>query len=129
MFHPWKMVVLALLVAAMLLADSNGENVYPYGDIRNCPVTQPTLDERASRLLRFEVLPGIGFDNLRNLDMSQIVVYNYSRCKITNDGEYLIPDDVLVVPTRKSDVQTYAQLIEHWSEYKSLTSFSVPDEL
>ena len=122
------MVVLALLVAAMLLADSNGENVYPYGDIRNCPVTQPTLDERASRLLRFEVLPGIGFDNLRNLDMSQIVVYNYSRCKITNDGEYLIPDDVLVVPTRKSDVQTYAQLIEHWSEYKSLTSFSVNAE-
>ena len=125
------MYVLVLLIAASLWVDSNSEklktpNAYPYGDIRNCPVTQPALD--ASRLLRFEVLPGIGFDNLRNLDMSQIVVYNYSRCKVTDDGEYLIPDDVLVVPVRKSDVQTYAQLIEHWSEYKSLTSFSVNAE-
>ena len=100
---------------------------YSIGDVRNCPVTQPTHDND-TRLLRMEVLPGIGFDNLRNLDMSQVVVYNYSRCRITSDGQYLIPDELLVVPTRESNVQTYAQLIEHWSDYKSMTAFSVNAE-
>ena len=118
---------LTLLPSVLAVLVNGARDEYPFGDIRNCPVVQPT-PENASRLLRMEVLPGNGFDNLRNMDMSQVIVYNYSLCKVTSDGQYLIPDDVLVIPTRKSNVEVYAQLIDHWNEYKSMTSFSINTE-
>lgn len=113
----------ALIVFLLYTASADNELKYPFGDVRNCPATQ--LVNGSGPLLRMEVLPGIGFDNLRNLDMSQVVAYNYSLCKTTNDGKYLIPDDFLVVPHMNSDVEVYANLIEHWDNYTSLLSSSI----
>ena len=96
---------------------------YPIGDIRNCPTTQPTNSN--APLYRMEVLPGLGFDNLRNLDMSLVMQYNYSLCKVTNDGRFLIPDNAVVIPLQKSRIDTYATFFDHWDNYTSMDSFSI----
>ena len=60
---------------------------FPVGDPRTCmAVTQ------GNKLQRFEVLPGGGWDNLRNKDSGLLVSMNYSQCRTTDDGRYLLPD-------------------------------------
>ena len=107
----------------MLVCWGESELQYPVGDVRNCLQAQPK-DSNAP-LLRMEVLPGTGFDNLRNYDMSQVVQYNYSLCKTTNDGNYLLPDDVFVVPVQHSRVESYGVFYDHWDNFTSFTSASI----
>jgi len=59
-----------------------------FGDPRSCPMSK--------EVYRFEVLPGGGWDNLRNLHMGEVSAMNYSKCKTSDDGKYLIPDNVLL---------------------------------
>lgn len=113
----WSLVIL------FLAGTVSSNATYPVGDIRNCPVSQPT--DINAPLLRMEVLPGFGFDNLRNLDMSPIAQRNYSMCKVTNDGRFLIPDNVIVVPLQSSRVETFATFFDHWDNYTSMDSFSI----
>ena len=96
---------------------------YPPGDVRNCPTTSPVFP--GEPLYRMEVLPGAGFDSLRDLDMGQVHAYNYSQCRVSNDGHYLLPDSVFLIPTMKSRVETFAEFIDHWEDYKSTTSRSI----
>ena len=112
-------------IVLLLFLVSRGEcNVtYPIGDVRNCPTTQPTNSN--APLYRMEVLPGLGFDNLRNLDMNLVMEYNYSLCKVTNDGRFLIPDDVVVIPLQRSRINTYATFFDHWDNYTSMDSSSI----
>ncbi len=95
---------------------------YPVGDVRNCPSVSAITGQP---LYHMEVLPGLGFDNLRNLEMSQVVQYNYSLCKTTNDGRLLIPDDVITVPIQRSRLETYSNIFDHWDNYTSMTSSSI----
>lgn len=90
------------------------------GDPRNCDVDL--------KLNRMEVLPGIGWDNLQNLDKSQVLSVNYSQCKTTADKKYLLPDHTFVVPIKQSRVDMFSQLYDHWSDYKSSSSFSINAE-
>uniref|UniRef100_A0A672L645 Macrophage-expressed gene 1 protein n=1 Tax=Sinocyclocheilus grahami TaxID=75366 RepID=A0A672L645_SINGR len=53
-----------------------------------------------------EVLPGGGWDNLQ-------------------DGIYLIPDEVFVIPQKTSGVETHSETIMSWLEQKSSTSRSI----
>ena len=95
----------------------------PPGDVRNCPSFSPL---NASQLLhRMEVLPGLGFDNLRNLDMGQVHFYNYSTCKISADGKYLLPDNIFLIPVQQSEVDVFAEVFDHWDQYTSMTSTSI----
>ena len=74
----------SLALVCSVLSDEVPAPQYPTGDVRNCPSFSP---QNASQpLYRMEVLPGLGFDNLRNLDMGQVYFYNYSTCKISKDG-------------------------------------------
>lgn len=113
---------LKLFVVFLLACGSSCNVTYPVGDVRNCPSVQSVSN---APLYRMEVLPGVGFDNLRNIDMSQVVQYNYSQCKTTNDGKYLLPDDIFVVPIQRSRLETYADLFQHWDNYTSMTSASI----
>ena len=36
-----------------------------------------------------EVLPGIGWDNLHNKDISLVFKYKYTQCQLTNDRKFL----------------------------------------
>ncbi len=95
------------------------ESLYPFGDVRNC------LSSKDVNVMRMEALPGVGYDNLRNIEMSAIVQYNYSLCKTTNDGRFLIPDDVITIPIQRSRLDSYATIIDHWDDYVSMTSASI----
>lgn len=97
---------------------------YPTGDVRNCPNFNPRNNETLA-LNRMTVLPGTGFDNLRSIDMGQVFYYNYSRCAVSNDGKYLLPDSVFLLPVLQSKVEVYAEFFEHWDSYTTTTSSSM----
>lgn len=103
------------------------QNVYPAHDVRNCPAQEQNGADVPVR--RLEVLPGRGFDNLRNLDMGQIHLYNYSTCKITEDGKYMIPDSVYVVPLQHGHYKFFADYYDHWDNYTSITNSRVNVEV
>ncbi|KAK2571256.1 Macrophage-expressed gene 1 protein [Acropora cervicornis] len=91
-----------------------------FGDPGRCPLTKG--------MYRFEVLPGGGWDNLRNLHMGAVSVVNYSKCKTSDDGKYLIPDNIFLYPIKKSKVETFAEFYDHWKNYTPTTSRSVNAE-
>ncbi|XP_065908403.1 macrophage-expressed gene 1 protein-like [Dysidea avara] len=81
--------------------------------------------ELAPNVYRMEVLPGIGWDNLRNKEMALVFEYDYSSCQLTNDGKLLLPDGSYTTPVKKSNVEIISQLFDHWSNYTSMTSASI----
>lgn len=91
---------------------------WPLGDYHNCL----DVDNLPYRL---EALPGLGWDNLRNRVSGMVTFLNYSQCKTTEDGRYLIPDDVFVTPIKESKASLNSELIDHWSNYSSMTSTTV----
>ena len=93
---------------------------YPVGDIRNCQ-----LSVNNGPQYRMGVLPGGGFDNLRNLDMGQVHARNYSLCQISPDGKYLLPDNVFLNPLEESNINYFSELFDHWDKYTDLTSSSI----
>ncbi len=77
---------------------------------------------------RLEVLPGGGWDNLRNIDMGRVTISNYSLCKITEDGQYILPDNAFVIPLKESKVSTFASMYDHWTNYSSTTATTINAE-
>ena len=74
---------------------------------------------------RMEVLPGTGWDNLRNMDMGLVFEYDYTNCQLTNDRKFLLPDGYFAIPIQQSEVETFSELITHWDNHTSLTSSSM----
>lgn len=122
----WRSIFTALFLATVASCaddvDAAG-SALPIGDVRRCPTTSPIFPNEP--LYRMEVLPGAGFDALRSLDMGQVHVYNYSKCRVSNDGRYLLPDSIFLIPIMKSHVQVFAEYIDHYDNYTSTTSTSI----
>ncbi|XP_065104504.1 macrophage-expressed gene 1 protein-like [Paramisgurnus dabryanus] len=76
-------------------------------------------------LTALEVLPGGGWDNLRNIDMGRVMNLSYFQCQTTEDGVYFIPDEVFVIPEKESGVETNSEIITSWLDQKSSTSRSI----
>ncbi|XP_072120339.1 macrophage-expressed gene 1 protein-like [Mobula birostris] len=94
----------------------------PSGDgLSNC--------RKQQSLTALEVLPGGGWDNLRNLDRGRVMTISYSQCKTSEDGEYFIPDQVYVVPRKQTSLDIMADMMNSWMDYKSTTSASVNSEI
>ncbi|XP_051964450.1 macrophage-expressed gene 1 protein-like [Xyrauchen texanus] len=89
----------------------------PSNGLREC--------RKISTLTALEVLPGGGWDNLRNLDMGRVMNLSYAQCQTTEDGVYLIPDEVFVIPQKVSGIETNSEIITSWLEQKSSTSSSI----
>uniref|UniRef100_A0A8C8REN3 Macrophage-expressed gene 1 protein n=1 Tax=Pelusios castaneus TaxID=367368 RepID=A0A8C8REN3_9SAUR len=85
--------------------------------------------KKALKLPGFEVLPGGGWDNLRNLDMGKVINLGYSLCKTTEDGSYIIPDEVFTIPRKQSNLEINSEIIESWMNYQSATAASVNTEV
>ncbi|NXW08606.1 MPEG1 protein, partial [Fregetta grallaria] len=83
----------------------------------------------ALKLPTLEVLPGGGWDNLRNLDMGRVINLGYSLCKTTEDGSYIIPDEIFTIPRKQSNLDINSEIIESWKDYQSITSASINMEL
>ena len=96
---------------------------FPAYDVCNCPTQTQYGTNVAVR--RLEVLPGLGFDNLRSLDKGQVHFYNYSTCKVTEDGKFMIPDSVFVIPLQQGHYKFYSDIFDHWDNYTSITSHGV----
>lgn len=90
---------------------------WPLGDYHYCLVDNLPY--------RLEALPGLGWDNLRNRYSGMVTFMNYSQCKTTEDGRYLIPDDVFVTPIKESKASLNSELIDHWTNYSSMTSTTI----
>ncbi|XP_076155509.1 macrophage-expressed gene 1 protein-like [Alosa pseudoharengus] len=75
--------------------------------------------------LALEVLPGGGWDNLRNKDMGRVMNFSYSQCRTTEDGVYLIPDEVFVIPQKTTAVERSSEVFEHWINHTSSTSKTI----
>ena len=120
---------LFLLCIPLAFSGSSADNEpkdspsYRVGDVRNCPVKSPQDDSQP--LYQMEVLPGVGFDNLRNLDMGQVHVYNFSNCQVSKDGKFLLPDSIFLLPVQESKINVYAEYFDHWDNYTSMTSNSI----
>ena len=96
----------------------NQQRNFPFGDYRNCVFNGVLVP-------RLETLPGLGWDNLRNRVSGMVTFFNYSQCRTTEDGRYLIPDDVFVTPIKESKANLFSELIDHWSNYSSMNSRTI----
>ncbi|XP_061757011.1 macrophage-expressed gene 1 protein-like [Nerophis ophidion] len=75
-----------------------------------------------------EVLPGGGWDNLRNIDMGRVMNLSYFQCQTTEDGLYLIPDEVFVIPNKETRVETNSEIMSSWQVQQSSTARSMNAE-
>ncbi|XP_047448688.1 macrophage-expressed gene 1 protein-like [Mugil cephalus] len=95
------------------------------------PVNRPTNWLRQCRastnlsITALEVLPGGGWDNLRNMDMGRVMNISFFQCQTTEDGLYLIPDEVFVIPHKETGVETSSEVITSWINQTSSTSGSI----
>ena len=120
-----KVIVACLFLVGSLSQDTETtREEYPIGDMHNCPLTASSQDA-AQPLYRMDVLPGSGFDALRDIDMGPVLNYNYSLCRISNDGQYLLPNDIYLSPLRETSIEEYAEYFDHWDQYSSLTSKTI----
>ena len=52
-------------------------------------------------------------------------MYNYSSCRESYDGKFLVPDSVSMFPLKEVENKLHAEIFEHWQDYKSITSSNV----
>ncbi|KAK7468052.1 hypothetical protein BaRGS_00036703, partial [Batillaria attramentaria] len=76
-------------------------------------------------LERWSVLPGLGWDNLRNLEQRRVVTFTFNQCRTTDDGRFLLPDGFIVVSIKSSEILKDAGIIDHWKYWKSLGAQSI----
>ncbi|XP_055989958.1 macrophage-expressed gene 1 protein-like [Sorex fumeus] len=100
----------------------------------SAPLAQPRMPVFQGCKHTFNVsvlgaLPGGGWDNLRNVELGLVLQRDYSQCRTTEDGEYLIPDDVHLVTRRESVVETRAELIDRWVDYTDAWAASINTEV
>ncbi|XP_055998642.1 macrophage-expressed gene 1 protein-like [Ostrea edulis] len=114
--------ITAVFIQNCVSSESSTSHPLVIGDIREC------LTGVGRDVSRFGVLPGVGWDNLRNKAGDMVVFFNYSQCRTTDDGKYLIPDNVFTVPVKTSQVEISGETFQHWSDYVSTTAFSINSE-
>ncbi|XP_054419642.1 macrophage-expressed gene 1 protein [Pteronotus mesoamericanus] len=85
--------------------------------------------KNALKLPVLEVLPGGGWDNLRNVDMGRVMDLTYTNCRTTEDGQYIIPDEIFTIPQKQSSLEMNSEILESWVNYQSSTSNSINTEL
>ena len=49
----------------------------------------------------------------------------YTKCKITSDKRYLIPDDTFTIPQKTSRIERQAEIFDHWDDWQSVTAASI----
>ena len=120
---PFLLSLISTVLLCNVICDSVDPQ-YPLGDVRNCAGVQGRVSSSKS-LSRMDVLPGLGFDNLRNLDLGQVMDFSYSTCQVSGDGLYLLPDNVYLIPIQRSKVDVFAEYFDSFQDYTSQTAVSV----
>uniref|UniRef100_A0A8C6HA48 Macrophage-expressed gene 1 protein n=1 Tax=Mus spicilegus TaxID=10103 RepID=A0A8C6HA48_MUSSI len=115
---------MALVLIWMIIACAQADK--PLGETG---ITGFQICKNALKLPVLEVLPGGGWDNLRNVDMGRVMDLTYTNCKTTEDGQYIIPDEVYTIPQKESNLEMNSEVLESWMNYQSTTSLSINTEL
>lgn len=115
-----RLILLLAALDAEFVLSENDSFRFPPGDPRFCP--------HGEGVFRFEVLPGAGWDNLRNQHTGLVFARNYFGCKTSDDGKFLIPDKMVLYPVKNSKVETNAEFYDHWNNYSSVTVESINAE-
>uniref|UniRef100_T1IZ34 MACPF domain-containing protein n=1 Tax=Strigamia maritima TaxID=126957 RepID=T1IZ34_STRMM len=80
------------------------------------------VEAKCHDLPKLGVLPGQGWDALTSKDKSKVIELTYNECKMTSDGKYLIPDGTEAILIKTKDMQVNSELLEHWSNYTTITA-------
>ncbi|XP_071941138.1 macrophage-expressed gene 1 protein-like [Antedon mediterranea] len=120
-------VSFAVLVPTCCKADNNETSRryhvrLPEGHPQNCKFL---TENNGTDMRVLGVLPGVGWDNLRNVFMGMVMKYEYKQCRLTEDEQYLIPDGMYTIPIKQSKVDNSVDVFQHWSEYESAKSASI----
>ena len=91
MYHTAAFVILLLQTAAVHFGSAQAA---VQAESCEAQVTNPSWN-------RMEVLPGTGWDNLRNMDMGLIFEYDYTQCQLTTDRKFLLPDGFFAIPVQQ----------------------------
>uniref|UniRef100_T1IZM4 MACPF domain-containing protein n=1 Tax=Strigamia maritima TaxID=126957 RepID=T1IZM4_STRMM len=86
--------------------------------IANCNY-QTTCPKNMQKL---NALPGHGWDSIRNKNMKNVLEFTYNKCRTTEDGKYLIPDNIIAI--NESGQHITSEFIGHYMNYSSVTSES-----
>uniref|UniRef100_T1IS11 MACPF domain-containing protein n=1 Tax=Strigamia maritima TaxID=126957 RepID=T1IS11_STRMM len=73
---------------------------------------------------KLKILPGIGWDALKDKDTKQLLQVTYDQCKTTFDGKLLIPDNADAFALKSQEIEVKSSIFEHWSTYIPPTSAS-----
>lgn len=65
----------------------------------------------------FEVIFGGGWDNLRNKYMGVVLLMNYFKCWILDDGKYFLFDNVFFYFVKESKVYIFVEFYDYWYNY------------
>ncbi|KAK6175401.1 hypothetical protein SNE40_013872 [Patella caerulea] len=107
------------LLSFLCVLGIDSKNSFTVGDYRYCS----SMYEK--EVHTFEVLPIFGWDNLRNVEAGVVLDTNYAQCKLTEDGKYLVPDNVHLSPVKTSKVHAFAELIMNLQDYSSVTAKTI----
>ncbi|XP_018600883.1 macrophage-expressed gene 1 protein-like [Scleropages formosus] len=111
-----KMAICAAILCALLPLLTSGLSI-----------NSSSLNEciKALNLPALEVLPGRGWDNLRNVDAGRVMKVDYTLCQTTEDGRYLLPDQVVTAPQKSNTIEINSEIVDSWLDYKSETAYSI----
>uniref|UniRef100_A0AC34FG06 Macrophage-expressed gene 1 protein n=1 Tax=Panagrolaimus sp. ES5 TaxID=591445 RepID=A0AC34FG06_9BILA len=62
-------------------------------------------------------MTGVGWDNLMNIVTEPVIASNFSKCQITPDGRFLIPDSVFAIPIQQSEIDQSAKFYDQFNDY------------
>ncbi|KAJ8362973.1 hypothetical protein SKAU_G00118040 [Synaphobranchus kaupii] len=57
--------------------------------------------------------------------MGRVMDINYSLCQTTDDGAYLLPNEVFTIPEKSTKVEINSEIIKSWVEQSSSTARSI----
>nr|XP_028593897.1 macrophage-expressed gene 1 protein [Podarcis muralis] len=118
----WTGIVLSLTLITWVCRAQESPSCHP-------SVTGFQACKQVLNLPALEVLPGGGWDNLRNLDMARVISLNYSSCSTTEDGAYFIPNGFFAIARKQSSLEMNSEIIESWMDYQCATSVSINAEV
>ncbi|KAL2078303.1 hypothetical protein ACEWY4_025988 [Coilia grayii] len=83
-----------------------------------------------TQLPALAVLPGGGWDNLRNLEMGRVMNVSYGHCQSTEDGAFFIPDEMFAaIPPEAGRLATNSEIILSWQDQRSCAAVSINAEV
>lgn len=61
--------------------------------------------------------------------MGRVMDLTYTNCRTTEDGQYIIPDEIFTIAQKESNLEMNSEILESWVNYQSVTSYSINAEL